>query len=267
MIFLGVYREAMFSPGRVGDDEKILDATLRHLASRGHEVRAVHGEELDGNFADADCVLTMAESKEALARLEEWQRSGKRLINGVAAVRSCRRAALFRLLPEAGLPVPEGATLSVEEAERSVSFRRRRHYWLKRGDVHSVRPGDVAKVSDRRELVAALAHFRRHGIEQIVVQEHVEGESVKFYNVPGSRFFRAFCFSSNREEITDRMGPLAALADLAAQATGLEVFGGDAIVTPAGDIFLIDLNDWPSFASCRLAAAEQIAAHIARSVG
>jgi hypothetical protein len=266
MIFLGIYREAMFSPGRVDDDARILETTLRELASRGHEVRTIHGEELDGNYLVVDCVLTMAESKEALAVLEDWQRRGVKTINGVRSVKSCRRAALFRLLPEAGLPVPEGTTLSVDEAERTVSFPRSRRYWLKRGDVHSVQPGDVVKVSTRRELVAALGHFRRHGIEQIFVQEHVEGESIKFYRVAGSHFFRAFCFSRNREEITDRMGPLCALADLAAQATGLEVFGGDAILTPAGELFLIDLNDWPSFASCRHEAAEEIAAYIESSV-
>ena len=103
-------------------------------------------------------------------------------------------------------------------------------------------------------------------LDQALAMEHVEGESIKFYRVAGGRFFRAFCFSRSREEITDRMGPLCVLADLAAEATGLEVFGGDAIVTPSGEIFLIDLNDWPSFASCRQAAAEHIAAYIGNSV-
>ena len=36
------------------------------------------------------------------------------------------------------------------------------------------------------------------------------------------------------------------------------MYGGDAIVTSDGDFYIIDFNDWPSFASCREAAAEAI---------
>jgi hypothetical protein len=263
MIVLGVYREKPFSPGRVDDDARILDMTVAGLASRGHSVRTLHGETLDGQGVKADCVLSMAESRKTLARLDELQESGTRVINGAPSVRNCLRATLFRLLPEAGLPVPEGTVLPVDQAQSVCSFRGSTQYWLKRGDVHSVNPGDVVKVASYDETMHALDHFRRSGIEQVLVQEHVDGESVKFYAIAGSRFFRAFCFSRNREEITDRMGRLRTLADCAGYAAGLEIFGGDAIVTPDGQVFLIDLNDWPSFASCRDSAARHIAAYVA----
>ena len=48
----------------------------------------------------------------------------------------------------------------------------------------------------------------------------------------------------------------------AATALGLEVFGGDAIVTPRGPILLIDLNAWPSFALYRDEAAAEIASYL-----
>ena len=48
----------------------------------------------------------------------------------------------------------------------------------------------------------------------------------------------------------------------AAQALGLEVFGGDAVVNPQGQIFLIDINAWPSFALFRSEAPRQIARHL-----
>jgi len=266
MIVLGVYREKTFSPGRVDDDAKILEMTMADLASRGHSVCTLHGETLDGQIMKADCILSMAESKKNLDGLEERQRSGTRVINAVPSVRNCLRSTLFRLLAEAGLPVPEGALLPVDKAHTACSFRGGRQYWLKRGDVHSVNPGDVARVSNFEETMHALDHFRRSGIEQVLVQEHVDGESVKFYAIAGARFFRAFCFSRHREEITDRMKRLRVLADRAGCATGLEIFGGDAIARPDGQIFLIDLNDWPSFASCRDNAAQHIAAYVADSL-
>jgi predicted ATP-grasp superfamily ATP-dependent carboligase len=42
----------------------------------------------------------------------------------------------------------------------------------------------------------------------------------------------------------------------------LEVFGGDAVVTSDGSIYLIDINAWPSFALFRKEASEAIARHI-----
>jgi len=38
------------------------------------------------------------------------------------------------------------------------------------------------------------------------------------------------------------------------------------IVAPSGELTLIDLNDWPSFAPCRDAASEAIADHLMRRV-
>ena len=48
----------------------------------------------------------------------------------------------------------------------------------------------------------------------------------------------------------------------AATAVGLEIYGGDAIVTPTGRLVLVDLNDWPSFARCRRAAAAGITRYV-----
>ena len=49
-------------------------------------------------------------------------------------------------------------------------------------------------------------------------------------------------------------------------AAGLEIFGGDVIVAPSGELTLIDLNDWPSFAPCRDRASDAIAEHLMRRV-
>jgi D-alanine-D-alanine ligase-like ATP-grasp enzyme len=53
---------------------------------------------------------------------------------------------------------------------------------------------------------------------------------------------------------------LQTVTQRAAAAIGLEVYGGDAIITPAGEIFLIDINAWPSFALFREEAAPRLAA-------
>jgi hypothetical protein len=42
----------------------------------------------------------------------------------------------------------------------------------------------------------------------------------------------------------------------------LEVYGGDAIITPESKIYVIDINSWPSFARVRDEAKVHIAEHI-----
>ncbi len=49
----------------------------------------------------------------------------------------------------------------------------------------------------------------------------------------------------------------------AAAALGLEVYGGDAIISPSGAPVLLDVNAWPSFALYRDEAAARIATHLA----
>ena len=48
----------------------------------------------------------------------------------------------------------------------------------------------------------------------------------------------------------------------AADELDIEVYGGDCIVSPEGEIRIIDFNDWPSFAPCREDAAPQIAKRV-----
>jgi hypothetical protein len=52
------------------------------------------------------------------------------------------------------------------------------------------------------------------------------------------------------------------VAQRAAAALGLEIYGGDAIATKGGTLVLIDLNAWPSFALYRDEASAEIAAYL-----
>jgi hypothetical protein len=49
----------------------------------------------------------------------------------------------------------------------------------------------------------------------------------------------------------------------AASALWLEVYGGDAIATASGDLVLLDVNAWPSFALYRDEGSASIAAYLA----
>ncbi len=261
MRLLGVFREKVFSPGKIADDAAILDMTLRELRGMGHEFAAVEAEKLKDAVIDASCILTMAQSIQALEILNEQQKRGAFIINSVSSVRDCYRKPLFRVLKKAGLPLPWSEILTTNDVETALSFEGGVSYWLKRGDVHAIEPGDVVRVRSSAELTGAVAHFKERRIDSILVQEHVEGDVIKFYGAGRGSFFSAF--RANGEEVTSGTQELRRIARRAARVVGLDVYGGDAIVMPGGEIRLIDVNDWPSFSRCAHKAAIGIAGHIA----
>jgi len=136
--------------------------------------------------------------------------------------------------------------------------------WLKRGDVHASVTADVQWVDSRERLDAGLAEFSRRGIEMAAVQAHRAGDEIKFYGVADG-FFHWF-YSGEAQKYPFSFAQLETLARQAATAAGLDIFGGDVIVSSAGELTLIDLNDWPSFAPCRERASYAIADFITKRV-
>src|SRR5213079_2905631 len=92
------------------------------------------------------------------------------------------------------------------------------------------------------------------------LQAHVGGPIVKFYAVADGRFFSWYSADGAKVDISEQS--LRELVFAAARAVGLEVFGGDVAFPQPDAPVLIDLNDWPSFAPVRVAAAAAIAAYI-----
>jgi glutathione synthase/RimK-type ligase-like ATP-grasp enzyme len=262
---LGIYREPIFSPGKVREDAAILDRTLAEFSRLGCETRSVQAEALESSKPWASLVLTMAQSDRTLRILEEWHRLGVRVINAVSAVRNCYREPLIRVLTETGIPVPASRISSLEGVEGCTSFGTVSCYWLKRGDVHALSPADVVKVASRKELTRSLEHFYRQKVGKVLIQEHVEGRPVKFYGVGEGDYFRAFAASG--EEVTSGSKALASLSRRSAGALGLEIYGGDAILTGEGKPVLVDLNDWPSFSRCSESAAKAIARYVWKCKG
>ncbi len=261
---VGVYREPLYSPGKVRADGAILDATLARLSSASVATTALEPAELEAFSSRPELVLSMAQSEKTLHLLEGWEREGTRVINTVRSNRNCHRKTLVDLLMKARLPIPEGEVVPLEDVEKRVFPGASQAYWLKRGDVHAIQPSDVVKVTKREEMVQVLDRFGSEGIKEVLLQEHREGDVVKLYGVGRGALFRAF-HAATGEDVTSEMASLSRLAQESAEVVGLEIYGGDAVVTPGDGIVLIDLNDWPTFSPCREAAARKIAEHVIRN--
>jgi len=259
-----VYREVEHSPERELDDALILRRAAEMLEVRGFQVRLMSPEELAGDGGPLPAfVFHMCERADSLARLNRLEARGVASVNRSAAVLDAHRDRSLPLLARAGVRVPPTRVLATDGGA-PAGFT---PCWIKRSD-HKTRAGDVAFARTREEAEASLASLAGRGIARAVLQEHVEGDLVKFYGV-GAADGGALWFEGLYHRPREVRGhalrdeDLRELAVRAARAVDLEVFGGDVIVDGDGRLFLIDLNAWPSFAPLRDEASARIGEHLA----
>ena len=261
MRIIAIRRDGRFSPNCLEKDRAILETASRevckHFEEKGNSCQFRWIDERDLKpYDEAEIYLSMARLPEALSILEAFERKGRRVVNRPSGVRNCQRSRLQRLMLENDLPMPDS----------SLVFP----VWLKRGDGAAQSEGDVVFCADETAFQQAMNAFEQRGVADYVVSRHVAGDVVKFYGV-GDHFFRYFYPTDDgatKYEHEKINGPAHHYAFDEAQLqkdvrrlaklTGLEVYGGDAIVRPDGSYCIIDFNDWPSFSRCRDEAAKAI---------
>lgn len=260
MDFIGIAREAVFSPGKVDADAEILRAVADELIARGSRVRvATAAEALGLEPQEPTRVFAMCQGDAALARLQEWEARGVRVVNRPLAILRSQRFRALPLLQAAGLPLPQ--TILTTSDDQAIAWAASAlPVWVKRGDVHATEPDDVVCARTMDAVGTALARFRARGIGRVVLQRHVAGAVCKFY-ATGGGFFRCMAPPG----VTVDAATAAAMARMAARAAAaleLGVYGGDCVLGDDGALSLIDLNDWPSYGPCRAQAAAAIAVHL-----
>jgi hypothetical protein len=265
MTFLGIYREPEFSPGRhLSNDAKILRLVGQALERYGVTVRLASLDEARPLRRQTDLIFSMCQGPRAVAEMADWQNEGRLILNNPEGSRRTYRNHLCSSELQSILSFPQSAFLSTDATQRLdayAAFFRDAGAWLKRADVHATQTGDVIRVLNLTDLALALDSFRKRGLTQAVLQAHCEGDEVKFYAVRGGRLFWPF-YPRDCEGFPFEEKVLATMAAIAAETLDLSIFGGDAIISPEGKITLIDVNDWPSFAPCRGAAASAIALYL-----
>lgn len=267
----GVYRELAHSPGRETDDAEILRATGRELSGLGFSVTLKSPDELpeaDDFDAVPPFLFVMCEQIPVVERLAAWERRGARVVNRPSGIRNTDRERTIALFRARDVAHPRSLLVSTELPARAAYGG---PCWLKRADVHATQEGDVSFAGSPAALAFNLERLRARGIARAVVQDHVEGDLIKFYGVAGlgedggtPSWFQWF-YHRDQTLSNHAFDPdaLAAATAKAAGALGLDVYGGDAIVSADGAISVIDLNAWPSFALFRPVAAARIAALLA----
>jgi hypothetical protein len=265
--FLGIYREQRFSPGaHAAGDAEILELTQAALERAGYQTTLIAPESLPTVPPSAPVVFSMCQSLEALAVLQEWEKQGVLVLNSPAAVRACYRLALVTALSQTTLPFPRSVIIPLDETALSGARcpalpESTTGWWVKRGDVHAMQSDDVLFVRHTADLPVQLTRLRQRGIGHAIVQEHITGQEWKFYAVRGHGVLHAFAPHDAHCPPID-YAHLNTLARQASEILGLDIYGGDCLMTSDEMLYLIDINDWPSFRGCRPVAASHIAQYI-----
>ena len=284
MRLIGLYREAECSPGRHrSNDALLLELVGQALEARGLRVDLMTLAEAARCRRSTTMVFSMCQGRRALDLLTRWELDGTRLINSPRAALNTYRDRLPAILQAAGVGFPPTTIVTTARID-DPAIEVNGGLWLKRGDVHASVSADVQWTDSADALRAGLREFAARGITHAALQAHHCGDEIKFYGIAAGAFFHWF-YPEGRSAADARhgdhaedarrhgngrppvdVGALRRLGERAAAAAGLEVFGGDVIVGPSGELTLIDLNDWPSFAPCRDRASDAIAEYLMRRV-
>lgn len=256
-----IKRSTRYSPNHITNDEMIFFKTVQHLQKSGLNINIYNESEILTNEVSESVIITMARGKEELYGLLELEEQGKLIINSPRSSLNCYRTNMVKILNEAGIPFPQSFVVTtIGDKVDKINKLDDCKTWVKRGDIHAEHREDVSPVYSVEELKFLLQDYAWRGIDKAVIQEHVEGDVVKFYAVRNSDFFKWFYVErDNHSDIDFNSTLLRDLAENSAEILKLQVYGGDAIVPVDGSITIIDINDWPSFAPFRDEASKKIA--------
>ncbi len=260
-----IARNATHSPHMVEQDTAILECIEQELRAQGHSVTRL--DEKD-DFCGYDVICHMSRSRDTLQKIRMAEERGCRAINSCASIANCSRTEMMAILQRENIYQPQYMAVTDEILPQANDLPG----WIKKGEGWSLRKEDVAYVTNVEEAKKAVKEIAG----SVIYCRHIVGDVVKFYGVKDKYFAHCYPNPEKTKFGWERInGPakhhpfsseeLRATAFAAAQAIGLDVFGGDCIITPDGDIYIIDINDFPSFSAVRKDAAQAIARTIIES--
>lgn len=269
----GIMRAGAYSPNHIGNDAAIFNATAGQLRKRGCTVNIYSEEQFNSGKVKERVILNMCREQESIKRLQDMEDDGCIVVNSGYGIENCTRERMTRILMGHNIPYPDSVIVNTDEAV--VNQLRKagiNNCWIKRGDFHAMHKEDVSYVRHAEEAQEVLQEYFYRGIKRAVINRHLVGDLIKFYGIHNSPFFFWFypfdeghskygleAINGKSKGIDFDIERLKDICHDASEVLGVEIYGGDCIVSPEGDIRIIDFNDWPSFAPCRNEAAPFIA--------
>ncbi|MEZ3522154.1 hypothetical protein [Muribaculum sp. NM65_B17] len=269
----GIMRAGAYSPNHIGNDAAIFNAAADHLRKRGCIVNIYSEEQFIADEVTEPVIVNMCREMKSIHKLQELEQKGALVINSGFGIENCTRERMTRILVGSNIPYPESLIVNTDEGVtatlKKAGFTQ---CWIKRGDFHAMHKEDVSYVRHPEEAQEVLQEYFLRGIKRAVINRHLVGDLIKFYGVQGTPFFFWFypfdlghskygheAINGKSQGLEFDKEKLRAICQNASEVLDVKVYGGDCIISPEGDIRIIDFNDWPSFAPCRQEAAPHIA--------
>ncbi len=269
----GVMRAGAYSPNHIGNDAAIFNAVTDQLRKRGCEVRVYSEEQFRNQDIEEDIILNMCREQQSIEKLERLEDEGKLVINSGYGIENCTRERMTRILLGNGIPYPDSLIVNTNEDVRAqLEEKGFSKVWIKRGDFHAMHKEDVSYCRHPQEAQEVLHEYFYRGIRRAVINIHLVGDLIKFYGVQGQDWFYWFypfdeghskygheAVNGKSQGIKFDMEALKETCQKASEIMDVKIYGGDCIVAEDGTVRIIDFNDWPSFAPCRVEAAPHLA--------
>lgn len=266
-------RAGAYSPNHIGNDAAIFNATADQLRKRGCVVNIYSEDQFNDGKVKERIILNMCRQQESIKKLQDLEDDGCIVVNSGYGIENCTRERMTRILLGNGIPYPKSVIVNTDEAVIDrLKAAGINNCWIKRGDFHAMHKEDVSYVRHVEEAQEVIQEYFYRGIKRAVINIHLVGDLIKFYGIHGSPFFFWFypfdeghskygleAINGKSKGIDFDIEHLKSICHDAAEALGVEIYGGDCIVSPEGEVRIIDFNDWPSFAPCRNEAAPFIA--------
>ncbi|MCX6163753.1 MAG: hypothetical protein NTU73_02640 [Ignavibacteriae bacterium] len=259
----GIARKTEFSPNHELNDFLIIQKTAEELMQLGVKVKIYREEDIFTEDIGEEFIFSMVQSPAGSKHLLEIAKDKKFVLNTPESVINCYRYNMNRILEDNKIPFPKSIIVETNTKKFDFLDEFEDRIWIKRGDAHAVQREDVVFIDDKSKISYVLKEFISRGLQTCTIQNHIEGDTIKFYSILDEDFFYwyttnlKYCSSFDEKK-------LKKLANASAKALGLEIFGGDAIITKQSEIFIVDINDWPSFAPIRDRASKVIGNKIYR---
>lgn len=269
----GIMRAGAYSPNHIGNDAAIFNAAAEQLRKRGYVVNIYSEEQFKLNEIKENVILNMCREQSSIAKLQQLEDQSKLVINSGYGIENCTRERMTRILLGNNIPYPDSLIVDTNEAIKPLLKKSGfQSCWIKRGDFHAMHKEDVSYVRHPEEAQEVLQEYFLRGIKRAVINVHLTGDLVKFYGVRGTPFFFWFypfdeghskygheAINGKSQGIKFNLKEMKNICQRAAEELNVVIYGGDCIVSPEGEMRIIDFNDWPSFAPCRNEAAPHIA--------
>lgn len=269
----GIMRAGAYSPNHIGNDAAIFNGTIEQLRKRGMIVTVYNEEQLAAGLVTEPVIINMCREQRSMEILQAKEDAGCLVINSGYGIQNCMRERMTRILLGNNIPYPDSVIANTNEAVKdALSKAGIERCWIKRGESHSQHKEDVCYVRHAEEAQEVLQEYFLRGIKRAVINRHLEGDLIKFYGIQGSPFFYWFypyevshskygdeAINGHVHDLKFDLDRLKAICNRAAEVLDVKIYGGDCIISEDGSIQIIDFNDWPSFAPCRMEAAPHIA--------